>query len=169
MRKNRIFPCHIACCSEFESTLSLSHPVHPLSSHFLPIIHLPSPFRPFPVCYYNLAGICGAVTTNARRACHGEVATNVMRRHDANCLTIIETIIETIIGKKRIMKWLEAYLKTSMPQLHLVYRVMVGSSSCAKCKKFCVWDQGTWWSNITMRWHEEICEIRIVKWLGAYL
>ena len=41
-----------------------------------------------------------------------------------------------IIGKKGIMKWLEAYLKISMPQLHLVCRVMVGSYSVQNAKSF---------------------------------
>ena len=50
--KERVLPCLIASC-----IWVYSRPVHPLStlpSHFS---HPPSPFRPFPMCYQNLAGI----------------------------------------------------------------------------------------------------------------
>ena len=72
-----------------------------------------------------------------------------------------------IIGKKRIMKWLEAYLKISMPQLHLVYRVMVGSSSCAK--SFVSEIRGP--DGLRASWNDMpiIGKKQIMKWLEAYL
>ena len=62
-KKERILPCLVASCIGVYYL-----PVHPLMGPYplsLPIFHLPSPFRPFPMCSHHLAGIFDSERTSS--------------------------------------------------------------------------------------------------------